>query len=141
MLTDRQTGVLPIGQSLLYYFYNKRYLCKNSFSYLWNWRTLIANMTSTTTNMVVDSNSELEGDAVLPDFKMNYDQTNIAKEEIYNEHEDANNDDRYWYSVTILFLAVIGFGINITAIIIMRKKKGIFHKLLKVGNIEKIERK
>ena len=98
-------------------------------------------MTSTTTNVVVNSNSELEGDAVLPDFKMNYDQTNIAKEEIYNEHEDANNDDRYWYSVTILFLAVIGFGINITAIIIMRKKKGIFHKLLKVGNIEKIERK
>ena len=93
-------------------------------------------MTSTTTNMEVNSNSELEGDAVLPDLRINYDQTNIAKEDIDNEHEDVNEDDRYWYSITILCLAVIGLGINITAIIIMRKKKGIFHKLLKVRNIK-----
>ena len=98
-------------------------------------------MTSTTTNVVVNSNSELEGDAVLPDFKINDDQSSIAKEDVDNEHEDENKDDRYWYSITILFLAVIGLGINITAIIVMRKKKGIFHKLLKVRNMKKIEDK
>ena len=96
-------------------------------------------MTSTTTNRVANSNSESEGDAVLPDFKIYDDQSNIAKEDIDIEHED--NDDRYWYSITILFLAVIGLGINITAIIVMRKKKGIFHKLLKVRNMKKIEDK
>lgn len=96
-------------------------------------------MTSTTANVAVSSNLELGGDPVLPDFKINDDQSNIAKEDIDIEHED--NDDRYWYSITILFLAVIGLGINITAIIVMRKKKGIFHKLLKVRNMKKIEDK
>ena len=98
-------------------------------------------MTSTTTNIVVSSNLELGGDAVLPDFKISDDQSSIAKEDIDNENEDVNKDDRYWYSITILFLAVIGLGINITAIIVMRKKKGIFHQLLKVKNIKKIEEK
>ena len=97
-------------------------------------------MTSTT-NIMVSSNLELGGDAVLPDFKINDDQSSIAKEDIDNENEDVNKDDRYWYSITILFLAVIGLGINITAIIVMRKKKGIFHQLLKVKNIKKIEEK
>ena len=46
--------------------------------------------------------------SVLPDFKINDDQSSIAKEDIDNEHEDVNKDDRYWYSITILFLAVIG---------------------------------
>ena len=98
-------------------------------------------MTSTTTNIAVSSNIELGGDAVLPDFKINDDQSSIAKEDVDNEHEDVNKDDRYWYSITILFLAVIGLGINITAIIVMRKKKGIFHQLLKVKNIKEIEGK
>ena len=96
-------------------------------------------MTSTTTNIAVSSNLELGEDAVLPDFKISEDQSNIVKEDIDNEHEDK--DDRYWYSITILFLAVLGLGINITAIIIMRKKKGIFHKLLKVRNIKKLNTK
>ena len=96
-------------------------------------------MTSATTNVAVSSNLESEGDPVLPDFKINDDQSNIAKEDIDIEHED--NDDRYWYSITILFLAVIGLVINITAIIVVRKKKGIFHKLLKVRNMKKLKTK
>ena len=61
---------------------------------------------------------------------------------IDNISED-NEDDTYmeeqtsekWYSITILVLAVVGLAINITAVIIMRKKKGIFHTMLKVNLI------
>ena len=59
---------------------------------------------------------------------------------IDNISED-NEEDNYmeeqtsekWYSITILVLAVVGLAINITAVIIMRKKKGIFHTMLKVN--------
>ena len=61
---------------------------------------------------------------------------------IDNISED-NEEDNYmeeqtsekWYSITILVLAVVGLAINITAVIIMRKKKGIFHTMLKVNLI------
>ena len=56
-------------------------------------------------------------------------------EEPEEEEKEENNYDGYeewWYSVVILVLAVIGLAINITAIIIMRKKKAIFHTMLKV---------
>ena len=55
------------------------------------------------------------------------------------EEEEVYYDGyaEWWYSVVILVLAVIGLAINITAIIIMRKKKGIFHTMLKVFIIMK----
>ena len=51
------------------------------------------------------------------------------------DEEDAEvyeRESEKWYSIAILILAVVGLAINITAVIIMRKKKGIFHTMLKV---------
>ena len=56
------------------------------------------------------------------------------------DEEDAEVYERgseKWYSITILILAVVGLAINITAVIIMRKKKGIFHTMLKVSAYDK----
>ena len=54
-------------------------------------------------------------------------------EELEDEEEvDYDGYAEWWYSVIILVLAVIGLAINISAIIIMRKKRGIFHAMLKV---------
>lgn len=53
-----------------------------------------------------------------------------------NVEEDVDmyeKESEKWYSIAILVLAVVGLAINITAVIIMRKKKGIFHTMLKVS--------
>ena len=55
------------------------------------------------------------------------------KEDSYMEEQTSEK----WYSITILVLAVVGLAINITAVIIMRKKKGIFHTMLKVSSYDK----
>ena len=52
-----------------------------------------------------------------------------------NVDEDVDmyeKESEKWYSIAILVLAVVGLAINITAVIIMRRKKGIFHTMLKV---------
>ena len=56
------------------------------------------------------------------------------------DEEDAEvyeRESEKWYSIAILVLAVVGLAINITAVIIMRKKKGIFHIMLKVSAYDK----
>ena len=60
------------------------------------------------------------------------DQFNNSNEDPKIENSDDGNDGIEWYSIAILVLAIVGIGINVTAIVIMRKKKGIFHTMLKV---------
>ena len=68
---------------------------------------------------------------------VNVDKTTVI-DNIGEEHEEDNymeeQTSEKWYSITILVLAVVGLAINITAVIIMRKKKGIFHTMLKVND-------
>ena len=65
-------------------------------------------------------------------FIIDEDQFNISKEDPTIENKDDGNDGIKWYGIAILVLAIVGIGINVTAIVIMRKKKGIFHTMLKV---------
>ena len=65
-------------------------------------------------------------------FIIDEDQFNISKEDPTIENKDDGNDGIEWYGIAILVLAIVGIGINVTAIVIMRKKKGIFHTMLKV---------
>ena len=51
---------------------------------------------------------------------------------------DTYEDDAKWYSIAILVLALVGVAVNLTAVILLRKKKGIFHKMLKVRNTKNI---
>ena len=60
------------------------------------------------------------------------DNFNSSKEDPTIENSDDGNAGIEWYSIAILVLAIVGIGINVTAIVIMRKKKGIFHTMLKV---------
>jgi hypothetical protein len=71
-----------------------------------------------------------ETDSVVDDTAHFYGNTGEEPEEEIEFDYDGYAE--WWYSVVILVLAVIGLAINITAIIIMRKKKGIFHTMLKV---------
>ena len=70
-------------------------------------------------NMVNDSSAVIE---------------NISKDNEEDNYMEEQTSEK-WYSITILVLAVVGLAINITAVIIMRKKKGIFHTMLKVNVI------
>ena len=61
----------------------------------------------------------------------------IIVEDLDEDAEVYEGGSEKWYSITILILAVVGLAINITAVIIMRKKKGIFHTMLKVSAHDK----
>ena len=65
-------------------------------------------------------------------FIIDEDNFNSSKEDPTIENSDDGNAGIEWYSIAILVLAIVGIGINVTAIVIMRKKKGIFHTMLKV---------
>ena len=73
----------------------------------------------------------------------NMDNDSTSSHDIIVEDLDEEDAEVYergsekWYSITILILAVVGLAINITAVIIMRKKKGIFHTMLKVSHYDK----
>ena len=73
----------------------------------------------------------------------NMDNDSTSSHDIIVEDLDEEDAEVYergsekWYSITILILAVVGLAINITAVIIMRKKKGIFHTMLKVSAYDK----
>ena len=69
-------------------------------------------------------------------FMIDEDNFNSSKEDPTIENIDDGNDGIEWYSIAILVLAIVGIGINVTAIVIMRKKKGIFHTMLKVHQKE-----
>ena len=57
----------------------------------------------------------------------------INGEDLHKEDAEVyERESEKWYSIAILVFAVVGLAINITAVIIMRKKKGIFHTMLKV---------
>ena len=62
--------------------------------------------------------------------------TSIVADEDEDLATDTYEDDAKWYRMAMLVLAVVGLAINLTAIILMRKKKGIFHKMLKVNNTQ-----
>ena len=65
-------------------------------------------------------------------FTIDEDDFNSSKEDPTIENSGDDNSGIEWYSIAILVLAIVGIGINVTAIVIMRKKKGIFHTMLKV---------
>ena len=65
-------------------------------------------------------------------FIIDEDSFNSSKEDPTIENSEDDNSGIEWYSIAILVLAIVGIGINVTAIVIMRKKKGIFHTMLKV---------
>ena len=65
-------------------------------------------------------------------FIIDEDNFNSSKEDPSIENSGDDNSGIEWYSIAILVLAIVGIGINVTAIVIMRKKKGIFHTMLKV---------
>ena len=58
--------------------------------------------------------------------------TNVDNDEELSSDTYEEEASRTWYSIAILVLAIIGLAINLTAVIIMRKKRGIFHTMLKV---------
>ena len=57
---------------------------------------------------------------------------NKVGENVDEDMDMYEKESEKWYSIAILVLAVVGLAINITAVIIMRRKKGIFHTMLKV---------
>ena len=68
--------------------------------------------------------------------------TSLIVNDSFISHVDDEDEDlpqetykfvSKWYSIAILVLALLGLAINLTAVIILRKKKGIFHTMLKVN--------
>ena len=84
-------------------------------------RNVLHNLTSSTKRKTESST-----------FIIDEDDFNSSKEDPKIENSDDSNDGIGWYSIAILVLAIVGIGINLTAIVIMRKKRGIFHTMLKV---------
>ena len=64
---------------------------------------------------------------------------NKVGENVDEDMDMYEKESEKWYSIAILVLAVVGLAINITAVIIMRRKKGIFHTMLKVYIFSKNE--